>query len=299
VADLDPVAVLGAGGTMGYGIARNLARAGFPLLAWNRTREKAEPLAQDGARICATPAEAAAGARVILTMLADADAVTSAMHGEQGALAEANEDSLWLQMSTIGERGTERCAALAREREIAFVDAPVLGTKQPAAEGKLVVLASGPQGVRERLQPIFEAVGQRTMWVGEAGAGSRLKLVTNAWIVAVVEGGAETIALAEGLGLDPALFFEALDGGTLDLPYLRVKGRAISRRDFEPTFSLRLASKDAGLVEESAARHGLDLPVLKAISERMREAVPEHGDEDLSATYLTSAPRSPAADRSA
>lgn len=290
MAGTDGTAVLGAGGTMGLGMAASIARAGLKLLAWNRTREKAEPLAEYGARICDTPAEAAAGARLILTMLADADAVISAMNGEQGALAGARPNSVWVQMSTIGEQGTERCIALARERGIAFVDAPVLGTKQPAEEGKLVIMASGPKDLRELVQPVFDAVGQRTMWVGEAGAGSRLKLVTNAWIVAVVEGGAETIALAEGLGLDPALFFEAIDGGALDVPYLRIKGQAMIRRDFEPTFSLRLASKDARLVAETAARRGLDLPVLKAISGRMQQAVPEHGDEDLSATFLTSAP---------
>src|SRR6478752_6537953 len=223
MADVDPVAVLGAGGTMGYGMARNLARAGSPLLAWDRTSAKAEPLAQDGARICATPAEAAAGARVILTMLTDAEAVISAMQGEHGALAGAGEDSLWLQMSKIGEQGTERCMELAEDRGIAFVDAPVLGTKQPAVEGTLLIMASGPDEQRERLQPIFDAVGQRTMWVGAAGAGSRLKLVTNSWLVAVAEGGAETIALAEGLGLDPTLLLEAIKGGGLDMPYLRMK----------------------------------------------------------------------------
>ena len=295
MADVDPVAVLGAGGTMGYGMARNLARAGVPLLAWDRTRAKAEPLAQDGALICATPAEAAASARVILTMLADSDAVVSAMQGEHGALAGAGEDSVWLQMSTIGERGTELCMELARDRGIAFVDAPVLGTKQPAAEGTLLIMASGPDEQRGRLQPILDAVGQRTMWVGAAGAGSRLKLVTNSWLVAVAEGGAETIALAEGLGLAPALFFEAIDGGALDVPYLQMKGKAIAERNFEPSFALKLAAKDARLAVEAAQRRALDLPVLEAISERMQQGVPEHGDQDVIATYLTSAPPASAA----
>jgi 3-hydroxyisobutyrate dehydrogenase len=108
--------------------------------------------------------------------------------------------------------------------------------------------------------------------------------------VAVVEGAAETIALAEGLGLDGSLFFEAIDGGPLDMPYLRLKGGAMVERDFEPTFKLEHATKDARLAEESADRLGLDLPVLKAIADRMQEAVAEHGEKDLSATYLTSAP---------
>jgi 3-hydroxyisobutyrate dehydrogenase len=288
MARADSVAVLGAGGTMGFAMARNLARAGVQVQAWNRSRERAEPLAVDGARIFQTPPEAAAGAGVILTMLTDADAVISVMSGALDARTE--RDGIWLQMSTIGEHGTERCIELAREREIAFVDAPVLGTKQPAEEAKLVIMASGPEEGRERLQPILDAIGQRTLWVGEAGAGSRLKLVTNAWLVAVAEGGAEAIALAEGMGLDAALFFAAIDGGPLDAPYLRAKGKAIAQRDFEPSFALRLAAKDARLAVQSAERHELDLPVLRAISERMQEGLPEYGDQDVSATFLLSAP---------
>jgi 3-hydroxyisobutyrate dehydrogenase len=288
----DVVAVLGAGGTMGSGMARNIARAGIELVAWNRSRAKAEPLARDCAQICDTAAEAAASADLIVTMLSDADAVLATMQGSDGALAGARPKSVWVQCSTIGEQGTARCAELAQEHGIGFVDAPVLGTKQPAREGKLVVMASGRQSLRKRVQPVFDAVAQRTIWVGEqAGASTRLKLVTNAWIVSVVEGAAETIALAEGLGLDGSAFFDAIDGGPLDMPYLRLKGGAMLERDFEPTFALKLASKDARLAVESAERVGLDLPALKAISARMQEAVPEHGDEDLSVTFLTSAPR--------
>jgi 3-hydroxyisobutyrate dehydrogenase len=276
---------------MGMGMATNIARAGLELIAWNRTREKAEPLSEHGGRIVDTPAEAGAGTDVIVTMLTDGDAVLAAMQGEQGALARAREGCVWVQMGTIGERATERCIALARGAGVGFVDAPVSGTKQPAAEGKLVVLASGPQELRERVQPVFDAVGGRTLWVGdEAGAGTRLKLVTNAWLVAVAEGVAETIALAEGLGLDPALFLEAIEGGPLESAYARMKAQAIIDRDFTPSFALKLATKDAMLAADSARERGLDLPVLEAISERMQQAVPEHGDEDLSATYLTSAP---------
>ncbi len=288
-----PVAFLGAGGTMGIGMARNIARAGIEVLAWNRSREKAEPLAEDGARICDSAAEAVAGAAEIVTMLSDADAVLGTIGGEggsDGALARAAEGSVWAQMGTIGEQGTARCIELARERGVAFVDAPVLGTMQPAREGKLVVLASGPDRQRERMRGIFDAVGQRTLWVGEAGAGSRLKLVTNAWLVSVNEGIAEAVALAEGLGLDPSLLLAAIESGPLDAPYARMKANAMIARDFTPTFALKHATKDARLAVASARERGLDLPVLEAIAQRMQEAVAEHGDEDLSATYLTSAP---------
>jgi 3-hydroxyisobutyrate dehydrogenase len=281
------IAVLGAGGTMGLPMATNLAKAGFKIRAWNRTREHAEPLTDDGAEVFDSPAEAAGGADAILTMLADGDAViasiTEAVSGGAGA------GTIWLQMSTIGERATERCVELAREHDLRFVDAPVLGTKAPAEQGKLLVMASGPEELKDQLQPVFDALGQRTMWVGEAGNGTRLKLATNSWLLAVVEGAAETLALAEGLGLDPQLVLEAVKGGPLDMPYLQMKGKAMINRDFEPSFKLVLATKDATLVEEAAERHRLDLPLLRTIKERFEQGAAEHGDEDLSATFLTSA----------
>ncbi len=281
------IAVLGAGSTMGFAMARNLARAGFDIRAWNRSTEKVHPLTKDGAQVLSSPAEAAEGAGVILTMLADADAVLETM--EQALSAPQADEAIWLQMSTIGESGTERCVELAREHNLEFVDAPVLGTKAPAEQGKLIVLASGPDRLKDRLEPIFGAVGQRTMWVGGAGRGSQLKLVTNAWLVAIVEGAAEAMALAEGAGLDPQLLLDAVEGGPLDLPYLRLKGKAIMERDFTPSFALKLAAKDAGLVEEAAGRPDLELPVMSAIRRRMEEGIPQHGDEDMIATFLTSA----------
>jgi 3-hydroxyisobutyrate dehydrogenase len=296
----ETVAVLGAG-TMGFPMARNLARAGFPVRVWNRSRDKAEPLAKDGVQVCDTPAQAADGASVILTMLADTDAVLGAVDGPDGAFASAPlatasgpsdvDGTVWLQMSTIGEAGTERCADLAGRRDVMLVDAPVLGTKQPADEGKLVILASGPALVKNRVQPVFDAVGQKTIWVGEAGAGTRLKLVANNWVLTVTEGTAETIALAEGLGLDPQLFLDAVSGGTLDLPYLQIKSKAIISQDFTPAFRLALAAKDAALVAEAAERHHIDVPLTRLLRDRLAEGAREHGDKDMAATYLTSAPR--------
>jgi 3-hydroxyisobutyrate dehydrogenase len=281
------VAVLGAGSTMGLGMARNLLRTGFGVRAWNRTLEKAHPLEDDGAEVLESARGAAEGADVILTILSDADAVIGTIEDAAGS---ARSDAIWLQMSTIGEAGTERCVEVAERHGLTLIDAPVLGTKQPAAEGKLVVLASGPEAARERVQPIFDAVGQKTIWVGEAGGGTRLKMVANSWVLTVTEGTAEIFALAEGMGLDPQLFLDAIEGGTLDLPYVRMKGKAIMERNFEPAFRLALAAKDARLIEESARRHDLDLPLFSTIRRRLAEGADEHGEKDFSATYLTSAP---------
>jgi 3-hydroxyisobutyrate dehydrogenase len=288
MADQTSVAVLGAGSTMGLGMARNIARAGIHVRGWNRTTEKARPIEDDGAEVLESPRDAAEGADVILTMLADADGVNEAI---EHAVQDAADGTVWLQMSTIGEQGIDRCAEFAEAHGLTLIDAPVLGTKQPAEEGKLVVLASGPEAARGRVQPIFDAVGQKTIWVGEAGAGTRMKMVANSWVLTVVEGAAETFALAEGLGLDPNLLLDAIEGGTLDLPYLRMKGKAIMERNFEPSFRLTLAAKDARLIEEAAERHGIDVPLFSTIRRRMADGAKEHGDEDFSATYWTSAPR--------
>jgi 3-hydroxyisobutyrate dehydrogenase len=285
------VAVIGAGGTMGLPMARNIAKAGIDVRAWNRSREKAEPLAEDGVEILDTAAEAASAASVILTILSDADAVTSAMEGSEGVLAGASDGALWLQMSTIGIEGTEACATLAEENELVLVDAPVVGTKQPAEQGKLTVLGSGPEDVRGRCEPIFDPISQKTVWLGEAGIGTRMKLVINAWIVTLVEGLGETIAFAEGIDIDASQFLEIIEGGPIDNAYAQMKGKMMIERSFEPSFKLGLAAKDARLVAEAMERHDLDLPMLEAIRSQLEEAAEEHGEKDMSAAYLASTPK--------
>ena len=234
------VAVLGAGGTMGLPMARNIAGEGLNVRAWNRTPEKAKELCSDGVtQVADTPAETVDGADIILTILSDADAVFDVMEGDDGAAAAAADDAIWLQMSTIGIKGTERCIELAEEHGLRFVDAPVVGTKQPAEEGELIVLASGPDVLAEDLKEIFAAIGKKVLWHGEAGAGTRLKLVVNSWIVSIVEGAAETIAFAEGIGVDPTDFLRVIEKGPLDLPYLHVKGQAMLARSFDPRSASR------------------------------------------------------------
>jgi 3-hydroxyisobutyrate dehydrogenase len=285
------VAVLGTG-IMGGPMARNIAAAGKAVRAWNRTREKAEPLAEHGVEVCDSPAAAVEGADVVVTMLADGAAVEATMV-EGGALAAMRDDAVWDQMSTVGIDATERLAGLAADRGVAFVDAPVLGSRQPAEERKLVVLASGPPDAVERCRAVFEAVGAKTIQLGAAGEGSKLKLVVNTWVVGFVENLAETIALAHGLDLDPRLFLQAIEGGSLDSPYAHLKGELMIEENFEPpAFELRLALKDARLVLEAARRAGLELPLVEAVAAQFERAVQDgHGDEDLAAAYLASAPR--------
>jgi 3-hydroxyisobutyrate dehydrogenase len=282
------VAFLGTG-TMGLPMARNLARAGFELRAWNRTVEKARPLERDGVRICQEPAQAAAGADLLVTMLSDTVAVLDTAAGALPALAA---DAVWVQMSTIGLQGSELCEEAAADAGVQFVDAPVLGTREPAAKGELVVLASGPSECRARLAPLFDAVGKRTLWLGEAGQGTRAKVVINNWIVGVVGVLAETISLAEALELDPQVFYDAIEGGPLDLAYARLKGKAMIDKHFDdPAFRLSLSHKDAELVLDAAERGRLELPIAEAVRERLQQAEADgHGEEDMAATYWVSRP---------
>jgi 3-hydroxyisobutyrate dehydrogenase len=267
-----------------------LARSGFEVRVWNRSIERAKPLAEDGAGVHEDVAEALRGAELMVTMLSDADSV---LEVAGSALERLDSGAIWIQMSTIGLEGIKRCQTLADDAGVTLVDAPVLGTREPAEQAKLVILASGPVEAVARCHPIFEAIGQRTLELGVAGAGTRCKVVVNSWIVGVVGVLAETVTLAEGLELEPQRFFEAVGGGPLDLPYARIKGKQMLERSFDdPAFRLALSRKDADLVLAAAAEARLELPIMRATTERLRRVEEEgHGDEDMSATYWASAPR--------
>ena len=280
------VAVLGTG-IMGAPMARNVAGAGHEVRAYNRSRERAEPLAADGVGVCDTAAEAVSGAEVVVTMLADGGAVEAVM---TEAISAVEADAVWAQMSTVGLDAGDRLLALAAQAGVPIVDAPVLGTKAPAEQGQLTVLASGDPAARERCAPVFDAVGARTVVLGdEPGASTRMKLVLNAWLLALVEGLSESIALAEGLGIDPAGFLDIIDGGPLGLPYAKLKGAMMLERRYEPSFTLALAAKDARLALEAAASAGLELPALAAIRAQLERAVAlGHGDDDMAAAVEAS-----------
>ena len=280
------IAFLGTG-IMGFPMARNLADAGLTVRAWNRTPEKAQPLGEHGVAVVASPAEAAEGADVLVTMLADTDAVAAAVQDVRGV-------PVWAQMSTVGLKGTERLTALAAERGMAYVDAPVLGTKQPAEQAQLVVIASGPPDVRPQVDRIFAMVGRETRWLGDApGAATRLKVVLNHWVLALTEAIGETIAFSRAVGVDPALALETIEGGAMDTPYLQMKGKAILEEALDPAFPLPLAVKDSDLVLEAAEEAGIDLPLIEVARRQFARALElGHGDKDMAATYF--AARDPA-----
>lgn len=279
------VAVLGTG-TMGTGMARSLLRNGIAVRVWNRTGARAQALAADGATIAESPVDAVAGADVIITMLYDAASVLDVMIDAAPAVTP---DAVWLQSATIGLEGTTQAAALAQATALRMIDAPVLGTKEPAEQGTLVMLVSGDRTALDGLQPVLDAISVRRVWAGDLpGQAMALKLACNAWIASITAATAQSLTLASGLAVDPQLFLDAIAGGPADCAYAHLKGGQMMAAEFAPSFELDGLSKDVGLIADAAGRAGVDTTLLDALGEVYRRAGElGHGKEDIAAVIRT------------
>jgi 3-hydroxyisobutyrate dehydrogenase len=279
------VAVLGTG-IMGAAMARRLIAAGQHTAVWDRSAAATASLAEAGARVGATAQDAVAGAPVVITMLPTAEVVTSVMLGD--GVAEALADgAVWAQMGTIGVSGTTEIARqLGQLRpDVLFVDAPVSGSRGPAESGQLLILASGPPAAEVILSPVFSAIGRKTVWLGAAGQGSRMKLAVNAYMSTLIEGVAEALELAGRLDIDPSQLAEAIEGGPLDAPIVDAKLHKMQRGDYAAEFPLQWALKDVDLAITAAG--GDQLPLLAALSRQWHAAVDAgHGRQDISAARL-------------
>ncbi|WTB73376.1 NAD(P)-dependent oxidoreductase [Streptomyces cellulosae] len=289
------VTVLGTG-IMGAAMARNLLKAGHTVRVWNRTRAKADPLAADGARVAGTPAEAVESADVVLTMLFDGPATLETMRAAAPALPRG---AVWAQCTTSGIEDVAELAAFARGHGLRFYDSPMLGTRKPAEDGQLTVLAAGPVESRDTVTPVFDAVGARTVWTGEDGAeaaATRLKLVANSWVLAATAAAGETLALARALDVAPHDFFGLIAGGPLDMGYLHAKAQLILEERLSPAqFAVKTAAKDAALIVRAGERHGARLDVAAASARRLERAAAQgHADEDMAAAYYASFEDGPA-----
>lgn len=285
------VTVLGTG-IMGTGVVHSLLREGHEVAVWNRTPAKAEPLAGDGARVATSIGEAAAGAEVVLLTLFDADAVLAALD----ALAAADlgpTPPVVVQASTIGLEGTRRVVERSAAAGLPLVEAMMLGTKQPAETGRLVLLTAGEPALLERVTPALAAISARTVAAGpDLGSATALKLVCNAWIASVTAAVGQSVALAQGLGVDPALFLEAIEGGAVDTPYAHLKAAAMVSGDLTPSFALDGARKDVGVITDAARESGVDTTLLEALRVLFGAAsAAGHGADDMAAVHRAFTPR--------
>ncbi len=286
IASSEPVAVLGIG-AMGHGMATSALRAGISTVVWNREAAATLDLAELGAEVADSAAEAAGRAEIVVTMVTNAEALIS-IAWDQGMLKALPPRAIWVQMSTIGVAGIERVAAMvdAERPDVTLLDAPVSGSKVPAEQGQLTIFASGPDEARSRVEPLFDALGQRTIWVGAVGAGSRFKLVNNTWLAFGAEALDSSMALARRLGLDTENVVDALGGSSLVSPWQAAKLQRIAKGEYSPQFALSLALKDVHLALEAVDDDRLT--ALASLADEWQQAIDEGlGDQDL--TIMTRA----------
>jgi 3-hydroxyisobutyrate dehydrogenase len=282
--NLPSVSLLGTG-TMGSAMAGCLLQAGLETVVWDRSAEATSSLGNKGAVVAGTPREAVGRTDVVITMLSTIDAIESVI--DDDVLGAMRPHAIWSQMGTIGPEATEHLLERANRirSDVFFVDAPVSGSKGPAQSGELMILASGPPEAAPRLGPVYSAIGRRTMWLGDAGRGSRLKLVLNTWLAFLIEGVAEADALAQRIGVTRHEFIDALDGSPLAAGIALAKLRKIDTGDFAPEFALAWALKDVDLALTFIGDG--QLPATEAISHEWHAAVDQgFGRLDVSASVL-------------
>ncbi|WP_258374291.1 NAD(P)-dependent oxidoreductase [Curtobacterium sp. MCBD17_032] len=275
------VSVLGTG-AMGAGVAQSLLRDGHEVTVWNRTAERARPLADLGATVAADVADAVAHAQVVMLTLFDTDAVVDVL---ERAADGAPEDTVWVQASTIGVAGTETVVQLAAQHGITLVEAMMLGTKAPAEQGTLTMLVAGAADAVAVVEPVLDAVSAKVVRAGDrVGQGTALKLAANAWIASITAATGQSLAIASALGLDPQLFLQAIEGSASDSAYAHTKGAAMIAGEFPAQFALDGLRKDIGLITAAARQAGVDTTLLDALGRVYAEAsAAGHGGDDIAA----------------
>jgi 3-hydroxyisobutyrate dehydrogenase len=275
------VGLLGVG-LMGSAMAGRLLDRGIAVIAWDRVSEQLRALEGRGGQPAEGPSEVVRGTGVVITMLPTADIVLEVV---EPLLRDWPADTIWLQMSSVGAAEADRLAQVAEAHGIRLVDAPVSGSTHPAEQGELTILASGPDTARTMVQPVFDALASRVLWVGKAGMGSRLKMAANHWMITMVGALAESMHLCQAMGLDQQHFVELLDGGPLGSPYALQKLDEMRRHQYPAGFPVRLALKDLQLVREVEQSSRAAMPLLDVVLERFVTASQDLADQDLAAIY--------------
>jgi 3-hydroxyisobutyrate dehydrogenase-like beta-hydroxyacid dehydrogenase len=245
---------------MGKPMGRNLLKAGFPLVVWNRTKSKADDLGREGAKLAANPREVAAQVDVLITIVSDPPALEEVMFGANGALDALKRGSLFIDSSTVSPELARRESAACGERGIEFLDAPVTGGTWGAEKGELVFMIGGKQEVFDRAKPLLEAMGKKLFLLGPNGAGQTVKLAMNLILALEVQALAEATALVTHAGLDGQKLIDVLQSSMGRSPLMDVKAPLILKNDYPASFPLRLMHKDVRLALELARQEKIELP---------------------------------------
>jgi 3-hydroxyisobutyrate dehydrogenase-like beta-hydroxyacid dehydrogenase len=276
-------------GVMGSRMARHFLAAGHPLAVWNRTSDRAAELVRAGAALAATPAEVAADADFVITCVTDAGALRAIAGGDErgggGLLARPRAGLVWIETSTIGAPASRELAERAASRGVAYLEAPVTGSRRGAEEATLLAMTGGPEALHAACEPVLRVFAREVIHVGPVGSAAVMKLIGNTLIAFMLEGLAETAVLGARAGLALPAILEVVSASMFASPFFAFKGEAMARRAFdEVLFSIELLAKDLALVADEAAARGVAMPGLEAIR-RVTEAARSlgHGAEDIAA----------------
>jgi 3-hydroxyisobutyrate dehydrogenase-like beta-hydroxyacid dehydrogenase len=266
-------------GLMGKPMARNLLKAAYPVVVWNRTAARADELVREGAKLGKNPRETAAQADVLITIVSDPPALEQVLWGTDGALGAMKRGSTYIDSSTISPELARRLAAACAERGVEFLDAPVTGGTWGAEEGKLVFMIGGKKEVLDRVAPVLAAMGQRFFLLGPNGAGQTVKLAMNLILALEVDALAEAMALVTRAGVPGEKLVEVMQSSMARAAVLDVKAPLILKNEYPPSFPLRLMHKDMRLALELARQENLNLPAAAA-SYATYSAVKEAAKDD-------------------
>ncbi len=273
-------------GIMGAAMAGNLVKAGLPVTVYNRTPEKAAALVAAGARLAATPLSLAEETDILLAMVTGPEALDALLWGEQGAAGGFSAAKTFINMSSVPPRYTLNLAEELAPLEVTFIDAPVSGTKKPAEEGKLVILAGGDRDKIAALAPIFQVLGQKVVYCGPVGQGSMMKMAINLLLGVMMTGLAESLNFAQKNGLAPEALLEVIAAGAMNCGLFQMKKEMLLTADYPPNFPLKHMTKDLKFIIDTAYDSGAPVPAAHAVLQLFRAGVGFRlGDEDFAAVY--------------
>ncbi len=271
-------------GTMGEPIANNLRKAGHDLTVWNRTAAKADHIVSKGGKLARTPRECAAGRDLVFTCVSDEKALEAVLEGPDGALAGLAKGDTLVDLSTAGTRAARSVGTRAADRGVAFLAAPILGSKTAAEQAQVTLLVGGAASAREKARPALHAVSARIIDLDEAVHAALMKLCVNAVGGAMIAGFGEALALGASGGLPIWKLVEVIQASPFHSPLFLVKGELVEKQDYSARFAIALAEKDQRLAQEAAADQGAKAPINEAVRRILADAVESgRGDHDVAA----------------
>jgi 3-hydroxyisobutyrate dehydrogenase-like beta-hydroxyacid dehydrogenase len=275
-------------GIMGQPMAANILKAGYELMVYNRTAEKAEALAEAGGLVASSPVELSKWADVIILVLTGPEAIDAVLYGEQGILSAPPSGKVVINMSTVSPSYTRTLDTCFASNAIVFIDAPVSGSKKPATDGTLIILAGGPRESVNKLEPLLLSMGQKVIYCGAAGQGSAMKMTVNLLLAVMMEGLCESLNLAQQLELDAGLVLNSILAGPLGCGLFNLKNDMLKQNDFPVQFPLKHMAKDLRFVLQAADEAGAAVPAAHAVFQLYRQGVGlGYGDLDFAAVKKT------------